>query len=61
MAGVDQGGDSNRRRQHWRRELGRREQKRQWLRALAMVRAGSAVSGLGYARLSDGWGGEEMK
>ena len=44
MAGVDQGGDSNRRRRQWRREQGRRKQKRQWLRALAMARAGSAVA-----------------
>ena len=44
VAGVDQGGDRNRRRRHWRHEQGRRKQKRQWLRALAMARAGSAVA-----------------
>ena len=43
-AGVAPGGGSDGSCRRWKREQGRRKQKRQWLRALAMARAGSAVA-----------------
>ena len=43
-AGVAPGGGSDSSCRRWRREQGRRKQKRQWLRALAMAHAGSAMA-----------------
>ena len=45
---VASGGGSDGSCRRWRREQGRRKQKRQGLRALAMVRAGSAVTQSGF-------------
>ena len=43
-AGVAPGGGSDGSCRRWRREQGRWKQKRQWLRALAMARAGSTMA-----------------
>ena len=44
LAGVAQGGGSSGWCRRWRRKQGRQKQVRQWLRALAMARVGSAVA-----------------
>ena len=43
-AGVAPGGGSDGSCRWWRREQGRQKQKRQWLKVVAMARAGSAVA-----------------